>query len=88
MLSKNEKIALDEIAGHQGQNQDEITRKKIQKHLTDINDVISEDDIKNVNTDIHSEGFQSVEEKADSDDMVESETERKEIPASWKIIND
>ncbi len=88
MLSPNEQATSGKKTPDNGHQQDEITRKKIQKHLTDINDVISEEDIKNVNTDIHSDNFQTPEEKEYSDDTVESETERKEIPASWKIIND
>jgi hypothetical protein len=31
---------------------DEATKIKIQRHLTDINDVISEDDIRNIDTSI------------------------------------
>jgi hypothetical protein len=31
---------------------DEITKEKIQRHLTDINDVITEEDIKNIDTSI------------------------------------
>lgn len=31
---------------------DVVTKRKINKHLSDINDVITEDDIKNVKTDI------------------------------------
>jgi hypothetical protein len=29
---------------------DESTKEKIQKHLTDINDIITEDDIRNIDT--------------------------------------
>lgn len=29
---------------------DEITKEKIQRHLTDINDVITEEDIRNIDT--------------------------------------
>jgi hypothetical protein len=32
--------------------QDNKTKQKISKHLNDINDTITEDDIRNVNTDI------------------------------------
>lgn len=31
---------------------DEITKEKIQRHLTDINDVITEEDIQNIDTSI------------------------------------
>lgn len=33
---------------------DEVTRQKINRHLSDINDTISDDDIRNVITDISS----------------------------------
>lgn len=88
MLSPNEQTTPTQKSTENGHQQDEITRKKIEKHLTDINDTISEDDIKNVNTNIHSEDPQTPAEKAYSEDTVESETERKEIPTPWKVIND
>ncbi len=31
---------------------DEVTKEKIQKHLNDINDVITEEDIRNIDTSI------------------------------------
>ncbi len=31
---------------------DEVTKKKIQRHLTDINDIITEEDIRNIDTSI------------------------------------
>jgi hypothetical protein len=37
---------------NQGKFLDVVTKRKINKHLSDINDVITEDDIKNVKTDI------------------------------------
>ena len=64
-------------------NMDIVTKKKIDKHLTDINDVISEEDIKNVNTDIRSGTgeFDDTEPK----NMVRSETIRKESNSPWEI---
>ena len=31
---------------------DEVTKQKIQRHLTDINDIITEEDIRNIDTSI------------------------------------
>ncbi|MEO6187382.1 MAG: hypothetical protein ABIO82_05630 [Ginsengibacter sp.] len=38
---------------------DEATRQKINRHLSDINDTISDDDIRNVITDIRSDSTDS-----------------------------
>ncbi len=54
---------------------DEITKNKIRKHLTDINDVISEDDIRNIKTDMGDNKISSVkEEKEDGNNSAEIET--------------
>lgn len=61
---------------------DAITKKKIDKHLSDINDEITEDDIKNVRTDIHSgDSDPNIEPR----NMVRSETDRKDMPSVWEI---
>lgn len=38
---------------------DVITRNKIQRHLTDINDVITEEDIRNIDTSITLKAFKT-----------------------------
>lgn len=55
---KSSSIALQEPAasnlpvGLIHKYQDKKTKQKIDKHLNDINDTITEDDIRNINTDI------------------------------------
>jgi hypothetical protein len=47
---------------------DEATKNKIQRHLTDINDRISEEDIRNIDTNITSASHRTIrlsESKAD-----------------------
>ncbi|MEO7264255.1 MAG: hypothetical protein ABIW38_05050 [Ferruginibacter sp.] len=54
---------------------DEITKNKIRKHLTDINDVISEDDIRNIKTDMGDNKISSDKEgKEDGNNSAEIET--------------
>ncbi len=38
---------------------DEVTKNKIQRHLTDINDHISEEDIRNIDTNITSLAYKT-----------------------------
>ena len=40
---------------------DEATKSKIDKHLTDINDTITEEDIRNINTNITVESLKRME---------------------------
>jgi len=67
---------------------DEVTRKKIDKHLSDEEDTISEQDIKNINTDLGSTEAISnkttipPQNKNDEDDESE-----KEVPTPWEIIS-
>ena len=54
---------------------DEMTRDKIRKHLNDINDVISEDDIRNIKTDMGDNIIPIVkDEKEDENSNAEIET--------------
>ena len=80
--------------------EDIATHDKIQRHLSDINDTISEEDIKNVRTDIGLETSAEAgeEEKAliESERLNESsenETadefkEGKKITSSWNILSE
>jgi hypothetical protein len=70
--------------------EDEETKKKIRKHLTDKDDVISEEDIAKVRTDIKSEDHPLAETDEDEDEEEEeaSDDEEKpkpEPPSSWEI---
>ncbi len=79
---------------------DEITRNKIDKHLKDINDTISEEDIKNINTEIVSSGGETTTiDKQEIDDVSEVDNDdkkdndkdddepKKEAPSSWEILS-
>ena len=50
---------------------DEVTQRKIALHLSDINDTISDEDIKNINTDISSND--SAEDENDKEDETNEE---------------
>lgn len=72
---------------------DKVTRNKINKHLSDINDTISEDDMKNIDTSTFDDTSKLEAEKhthkKDDADMNKDETSEhpnKEMPTSWDII--
>lgn len=64
---------------------DERTREKIKRHLSDESDTISEDDIKNVITDISSDAKDGHAIKDDADNENQ-EIDKDELPTSWTII--
>ena len=71
---------------------DEVTRNKINKHLSDIDDTISEEDIKNINTVTGTEtnaakAVKNVEPKKEDDDKPDEEPE-KEAPTPWEILGE
>ncbi len=80
---------------------DEATRNKINKHLSDINDTISEEDMKNINTSTGAQNStvipaEKTDEKEDADEDIEDdkrsnedddENPKKEMPTSWDIIS-
>ena len=73
--------------------QDEQTKNKIDKHLSDINDTISEQDIKNINTSTGKENIPPVshrdpdeENQVNKNDPDEDDDEPKEeMPTAWDI---
>ena len=76
---------------------DEVTKNKIDRHLIDINDSISEEDIKNIITDISSTRAstyenkktpgQEQEEQLDKDKPDnDKEDVKKDLPTSWNIL--
>ena len=71
---------------------DEVTRNKINKHLSDIDDTISEEDIKNINTVTGTETnaakpVKNEEPKKEDDDKPDEEPE-KEAPTPWEILGE
>ncbi|MEO6455010.1 MAG: hypothetical protein ABIN97_13090 [Ginsengibacter sp.] len=70
---------------------DEQTKNKIARHLTDINDEISEEDIKNIITDISSPDAVPGEDeevtKEELPDGGEKDDEKKDdLPTSWNVL--
>lgn len=75
--------------------QDEATKKKIDKHLSDESDTISEQDIKNINTSTGTgmpdenhrhdidEADEIIEEKSSEDEDPEEEA-----PSAWEIMGE
>ena len=68
------------------------TKNKIDRHLHDINDTISEKDIKNINTDISSGEIPGGIEKKNKDkdqkkeQKDEKDQHKDEMPTSWDIM--
>ena len=56
-MENNDKTQNTFIKDHHKFFYDEVTKRKIERHLSDINDTISDEDIMNVITDISSAGL-------------------------------
>jgi len=91
MAKKSNKPMED---SHEKLRPDEVTRKKIDKHLSDIDDTISEQDIKNINTDtdnmITEDHHHDIEEADEilKEKREDDEEPEKEAPSSWEILGD
>lgn len=69
---------------------DEVTRNKINKHLSDIDDTISEEDIKNINTVTGSENVaDNPEENTGQKEREDNSYEepKKEAPSPWELLD-
>ncbi len=70
---------------------DKVTREKIDKHLSDINDTISDEDINNIITDINSDGQIDNEIEAANKKAAEAITppgeEAPQMPTTWDVID-
>ena len=81
---------------HNRPPQDEVTKNKIDKHLSDIDDTISEDDLKNINTNVGVDTTtQAKENEHDIDeadeimkDKPDDDEPEKEAPSSWEILGE
>ena len=78
---------------HDGPPQDDATRKKIDKHLSDIDDKISEEDIRNINTSTGAENepipHRNVDEEIKELTKDDDEDEpKKEAPSPWEILGE
>jgi hypothetical protein len=94
MEQKPDKLPED---SHDRPPQDEVTKNKIDKHLSDIDDTISEEDIKKINTNIGIDGTAQAREnehdidEADEimkDNPGEEADPEKEAPSSWEILGE
>jgi hypothetical protein len=73
--------------------QDEVTKNKIDKHLSDIDDTISEQDIRNINTDtgaVPPSGH--VHDKEEADEILKQKIDDtdepdEEAPSAWEILD-
>lgn len=91
-MEKNSNKPLDEA--HDQPPQDEVTRNKIDKHLSDESDTISEEDMKNINTSTGA-GTPVANHKHDKDEADEilkdgnneADPER-EAPTPWNILGE
>jgi hypothetical protein len=77
---------------HDLPRRDEVTKNKIDRHLSDEKDTISEDDIKNINTSINTgSAIENEKRESDLNDFPEKKNEddepEKEMPTSWNIID-
>ena len=74
--------------------QDEATKNKIDKHLSDINDTISEEDIRNINTSTSTDPDALLKEhlhdKDEADEILKEKPEEEdpdaEAPTPWNIL--
>jgi hypothetical protein len=74
--------------------QDEVTKNKIDKHLSDINDTISEQDIKNINTSTGTDGDalakEHLHDKDEADEIIKEkpgdDDPEEEAPTPWNIL--
>ncbi|MDQ6761565.1 MAG: hypothetical protein M3015_02930 [Bacteroidota bacterium] len=70
---------------------DDVTKEKITKHLSDINDTISDEDINNVITDINSDEHIDNEIEADNkkvaDSIILPDEEAPQITTTWDVID-
>ncbi len=62
---------------------DEKTREKVRKHWSDENDKITDEDIKNVNTDIYARP--NTEDENEELDKITEALEHKEAPNPWEV---
>ena len=80
---------------HDQPPQDEATRNKIDKHLSDINDTISEEDMKNINTRTGAESeLAKTHRPADEENEINKNNKEgdddemeKEAPTPWEILS-
>lgn len=96
-MQDNHEHKLKETESSPERYTDEVTQSKIHKHLTDVNDSISAQDILNIDTNISSPnvpnaGNSETEElppvKTDKDDNKDNdEDNRGQLPTTWNVLD-
>ncbi len=86
-MDSNNNTQTTPVKNHYKFFYDEVTKRKIERHLSDINDTISDEDIMNVITDITSDyagGINNAEVGYISAERTVL-TADEQIPTSWNI---
>ena len=67
-------------------HRDEATKNKIDRHLSDESDTISEQDIRNIDTDIHKSNSDLTQDlPADSAENDNEDEPKKDVPTVWEV---
>lgn len=91
MDDKSKKSHTDD---HHQPPSDETTRNKIDKHLSDIDDKISEEDIKNINTQTGAAApGDNRHDKTEADEIMKEQSKdddepEKEAPTPWEVLGE
>ena len=93
-MQDNDKQELNDTENSPERYTDKVTKSKIHKHLTDINDTISAQDIKNIDANISSRDVQQADNQKteelhpDNPDKDDSdEDNREQLPTTWNILD-
>ena len=92
-MQNNNKLKLSEIEYSYERYTDEVTQSKIHKHLTDINDTISAQDILNVNTNISSKYVSKRDNNVaeefsyDITDKDDTQNKKEQVPSTWNVLD-
>lgn len=90
-MESNNKTQKTSIKNHYKFFYDEVTKRKIERHLSDINDTISDEDIKNVITDITSSNLNNHNNVIVGNNPPKISNlpgeDAKQMPTSWNIID-
>ena len=75
--------SLPQVKNANGMHVDEVTKKKIQEHLNNEDDIITEQDIANINTGVGNElenlAMQDLQDEDDNINQKENEEDQEEV---------
>ena len=82
--------SLTQVKNANGMHVDEVTKKKIQEHLNNEDDIITEQDIANINTGVGNESENlAMEDLHDEDDSIDEKQKKEdEEEVQEKKVND